>query len=409
MATPQTAVHGFLPVRLALPLLALAGLVFLHVWELPRLASVHGGFTFVAAWLLCYGLLGLPLLLMNLLLGRRSRRSPVHGMAYLTREADAPRFWRAAAWGSLLLAALAMATIALLGGGSINFLARDLLLVDGAVQMAPLSPLVLPLGTGSIFILAAGLSLLADKPRNLLLALGALLVLVLLILTASAGAGAAYVYAPGRLDVVAWREALRLALYSMGTGMGLIWAVGVQLDKDVSLGRLAIAAWVLHGVLALLLLFAAAPFVAALKANVAGESLSIVPTGAVVWLHLGSLLLASVLALAIVARPVLFWLAELNLSRLPAVLLTFVPAVILAELVWLAGAMAALRNLQLALGLLLLLVLLGYALFAGWVMKISHARKELALPAEGLYNLWRVAVRIALPLAILWVLAGFFA
>jgi hypothetical protein len=55
---------------------------------------------------------------------------------------------------------------------------------------------------------------------------------------------------------------------------------------------------------------------------------------------------------------------------------------------------------------LALLTILGFAVFSGWVMKISHVRKALNFNSEGVYNLWRVGVRIAVPLVVLWLLAG---
>jgi SNF family Na+-dependent transporter len=44
----------------------------------------------------------------------------------------------------------------------------------------------------------------------------------------------------------------------------------------------------------------------------------------------------------------------------------------------------------------------------GWIMKISHVRKALNLPSEGLYNLWRVMVRLVVPGLCLWIMAGVF-
>jgi SNF family Na+-dependent transporter len=58
--------------------------------------------------------------------------------------------------------------------------------------------------------------------------------------------------------------------------------------------------------------------------------------------------------------------------------------------------------------LLALLPLLGLSLFVGWIMKISHVRKALNLPSEGLYNLWRVMVRLVVPGLCLWIMAGVF-
>jgi len=46
------------------------------------------------------------------------------------------------------------------------------------------------------------------------------------------------------------------------------------------------------------------------------------------------------------------------------------------------------------------------AVFAGWQMKISHLRKSLNFSSEGLYNLWRIAVRIIVPLAVVLAIVG---
>jgi SNF family Na+-dependent transporter len=42
-----------------------------------------------------------------------------------------------------------------------------------------------------------------------------------------------------------------------------------------------------------------------------------------------------------------------------------------------------------------------YALFAGWIMKISHLRKSMNFSSEAFYNLWRIAVRVVLPVGII--------
>ena len=39
--------------------------------------------------------------------------------------------------------------------------------------------------------------------------------------------------------------------------------------------------------------------------------------------------------------------------------------------------------------------------FAGWIMKISHLRKAMNFSNELFYNLWRIAVRLVLPLSII--------
>jgi SNF family Na+-dependent transporter len=54
-----------------------------------------------------------------------------------------------------------------------------------------------------------------------------------------------------------------------------------------------------------------------------------------------------------------------------------------------------------------LLICLIYSIFVGWMMKISHLRKAINFSSEGFYNIWRIAVRIILPLAILMALVAY--
>lgn len=54
-----------------------------------------------------------------------------------------------------------------------------------------------------------------------------------------------------------------------------------------------------------------------------------------------------------------------------------------------------------------LLICLIYSVFVGWMMKISHLRKAINFSSEAFYNIWRIAVRIILPLAILMALVAY--
>lgn len=405
MATPQSVIHGTSRVPAALMPAAFLALVLLLVWELPEVAARSGGLAFLGAWSLALVVLGLPLVMLELMLGKRSRRSPLDGLAHLTREADAGRGWRFGAWGGAAAAVLALAAIALVAGGFVNALVRDLGIAGAAVSIASDTGPALPLGTGALLLVAAGFSLLNPLLRSRVQLAGLVVACLLLLLaaTASALSNAGSLYPSRALTGSDWREAFRLALLSLGGGLGVTWLAGMRLPAGAPVGRLALAMIGLQVVFAVLLMLAQAPFVAA-AASTAGEGFSIVVTGSSLWIVLGALLLATALALPQVAEPVLLRLAERGMARLPAVVLVFMGAGLLAEGVWLVGHAAGVQALLTVLSLLLLAVLACLSVFAGWGMKISHARKELALPAEGVYNLWRIAVRLVVPLAIAWVL-----
>ncbi|HET8731030.1 MAG TPA: hypothetical protein VFM34_07980 [Moraxellaceae bacterium] len=398
MANPQSVIHGTVSARAALVPAALAALVLQVLWELPLLAATHGGIAFIGAWSFALVIVGLPLVLVELLMGRRSRRSPLEGLAVLTREADARRGWRAAAWGGALAVILVMAATALIGGGTVSFLAR----VAGVHGAGSTTGPVLPLGSAGLLVLAGLVALLPAARRQWVQGGSLALILVLMIVAAIPGFGMAHDAYPARaLSVNDWREAFRLALLSLGSGLGLFWLTGMRLDKDVSLGRLAFGFLGLQVALGMLVLLAMAPFVMARLANTGGAD--IIPTGPGVWVVLGTVLLIGLSGLVELAAPVLLRLTERGMAPAPAAVLVFVGSGVLAEGVWLVGAQTGLMSVLTALYFVLLLVSAGLSVFAGWGMKVSHARKELSLPSEGIYNVWRVAVRLAVPLLILWV------
>jgi len=414
MASPPSLIHGTWSRPLnGLASLSLFGMGLAQFWELPLVATRHGGVAFFGAFLLCLLLLALPLRLLELMLGRRSRRSPIEGMAFLTREADAQRGWRAVAWGSALADILAITGLALLAGWGGSFLGHRFL--SETVQTATSAGLVWPVGTGTAFILATGLSLLTPAWRELANTLALAGVVICLGVAALSGAASFGAYdTTTTLGADGWREAMRFALLAGGGGLGVVWLTGMHLPKGTGLGRFTLGLVALQAVLAGLVWLALAPFVTAAAGAVGSDAvLELIPmamgAGLAPTLLFVALGIAAVFALAFAAEPLLVKLAEKKVPRLPAVVLVFIVGATLAEMLWMVGRVEGVHLLLEGVRDLLLLVMAGFALFAGWVMKISHARKELALPNEGIYNVWRVAVRLVVPLAILFVFSGYLA
>ncbi|MCP5775362.1 hypothetical protein NL389_36625, partial [Klebsiella pneumoniae] len=73
--------------------------------------------------------------------------------------------------------------------------------------------------------------------------------------------------------------------------------------------------------------------------------------------------------------------------------------VVAVTLIWAIPNLSPIFNVVLLVwGLLICLI---YALFAGWIMKISHLRKSMNFSSEAFYNIWRIAVRVVLPVGII--------
>jgi NSS family neurotransmitter:Na+ symporter len=79
-----------------------------NIWRFPYLAGENGGSAFVLVYVVCIVVVGVPVLIAEVLMGRRGRMSPIGTMSVLAEEAGISRHWRKAGW-------LAVATIFLAG------------------------------------------------------------------------------------------------------------------------------------------------------------------------------------------------------------------------------------------------------------------------------------------------------
>ena len=52
-----------------------------NIWKFPYMVGESGGAAFVLVYLLCIGLIGLPILVTEWMIGRRGQSNPVNAMA----------------------------------------------------------------------------------------------------------------------------------------------------------------------------------------------------------------------------------------------------------------------------------------------------------------------------------------
>lgn len=312
-----------------------------------------------------------PLNLAERAMAVRSGLPPIAGMQQLTREVDAARLWRASAYASWLLSVVLAASFMLLAAVSATQLLQSALqLSEDVLSSDVMVPVV------SVLLLA--LSLLRYVGHASVMAW----VFVLLGLIALALFGAVQGVRLPLETTLMWPE---LAAVSPLLGGALLGAAGAsvrwreQQDTPRVTGFLGFAVTLL----AALALLAAwlSPFVAVCL-----------------------MVVAALLACTAVLRPALAILQARGLALMPSLLVLFVLVQLLVELAWYGLSLSQLAPVLTGLTLLMLLNALIVAIFVGWKMKISHARKALGFRSEAIYNLWRVAVRWLAPSLVLYVL-----
>ena len=345
-----------------------------------------GEIDFWLLWLLAMLLVSLPVVYAEIALAYRSAEAPLAGMQKLTREADASTFWRSFGWLAALVSILIAALV--ISGASQGILAAFTEL--NSVPNVPSFAIA-----AGLMVIAVLLSLLGVAP----LPIGLGLMLLGLFLGVANGLPN-IAFAMTDVSLSEWARAVALALVSVGAGTGLYWfgqnlirkqtvtAVGTdnhnaQTTRNSATPayratKLVLPIWVLQLVVGVVALF------------ISGMALP--PIGQ----------LSYWIGVVFVASYLLHYSSQQlahKFGLLVSVVLTFVLALLLVVAIptnWLVGILVIISS----------IAVLLLSVFAGWQMKISHLRKSLNFDNEAFYNLWRVAIRLIVPLALLLALIG---
>lgn len=90
----RESIHGFWKGRLAFFLAATGSAVGLgSIWKFPYITGENGGGAFVLVYLLCVFFVGVPVMMAEVLMGRRARQNPVTAVGTLAAESGVSTKW----------------------------------------------------------------------------------------------------------------------------------------------------------------------------------------------------------------------------------------------------------------------------------------------------------------------------
>ena len=338
------------------PLLAFC-LSFLIIATLAPMTGIQieRQLDFWMLWLVTMLVLALPIGYLEVALAKRAKTTALQALMSLTREADRSPKWRLVGW-------LAVIFIPFLAGGMLSNASQVL----NQWALADVNSMAIFAGCAMISL---ALSLL---PRMYLLILSALGVIASLVFANTSGTQlAAWQVTP--VEFSEWGSATVLALVASGLGLGLYAQSHLnQLTQEKSATATALPVWIAQLVAVIAFGFFA------VHAQLSAYSL--------------------VFAVIMAAAAMLQMAREQLAQRQMAIAIQWA-VVVIATFAWLIPQSAQFFNpLLMIWGLVICLI---YTIFAGWMMKISHLRKAMNFSHEAFYNVWRIAVRVVSPLAIL--------
>lgn len=439
MAEKQS-IHGTWERRWTFILAATGSAVGLgNIWKFPYMAGENGGGAFVLIYLVFVAAIGIPVMLAEIMLGRRGRHSPINTMRTLAREEDASKFWSGIGWLGALSGILILSFYSVIAGWAFAYVFKiiyggllaeadipqqfNLFVADPLLNIAWHSAFMGLV----VFVVARGIHKGLETAVRILMPVLFLMLLGLLgysITTGSFGDAVNFMFKfdPEKLTADAILSALGHSFFTLSLGMGAIMAYGAYMQRSESLGKTVVTVGLLDTLVAIVagLVIFSIVFANGLD-PAAGPSLMFQTLPVAFSKMPGGIVLGGVFFVLIVfaawssaislAEPTVAWAIEsTNLNRLSATLLVCVPT-------WGLGVACALSlnawsdftilgsgildfldklttNIMLPLGGMLI------AIFTGWIMRRSIVTKEVKMKNFTLFNVWVVMVRIVAPIGI---------
>ncbi len=443
MNRPAKSMHGEWTGRWAFILAATGAAVGLgNIWKFPYIAGENGGGAFVLVYLGCILLIGVPVMMAEIIIGRRGRQNPINSLETLAEDEQRPKAWKYLGAMGGLAGFLILSYYSVIAGQAMAYIFRTFantfegVTADGArsiyVELVNEPEKLLAWHTVfmvlTMIIVSRGVQRGLEKSVRFMMPALFLILLILVWYAYQQGHyfqdAVHFLFDPdfSKLTANGVLTAMGHAFFSLSLGMGAIMVYGSYLPKKTSIFRMTLAISAMDTTVAILAGLAIFPLVFANgMAPGAGPSL-IFETLPIAFGHMNYgalfgglffvLLFFAALSSAIaLAEPVVTWLVEnYDIKRLNA-------CIWVGVIIWMLGLLTVFSfnigsqwtlfgktafelldyltaNIMLPLGGLLI------AVFAGWVMRRVNSEEELAIKPAFLFHGWRFLVRYIAPAAI---------
>ena len=257
MIDTNTTAHGKWSSRYAYILAATGSAVGLgNIWKFPYITGENGGGAFVLVYLACVLVIGIPIMMAETMLGRRSQRNPIEAMEILTKEANADSHWHYLGWMGVIAGLLILSYYSVVAGWASAYILKAFTgsfvdadasaiktlyadFISSPIQLIFWHTLFM---LATMYIVVKGVKNGLEKAVQYLMP--ALFVLMFLLVayamtTNSYFQGLHFLFTPdfSKLTSNSVLTAMGHAFFTLSLGMGAIMVYGSYLPKDVSISK----------------------------------------------------------------------------------------------------------------------------------------------------------------------------
>ncbi|ART81206.1 sodium-dependent transporter [Oceanisphaera avium] len=419
-----------------------------NIWKFPYITGENGGGAFVLVYLACIAIIGLPLMMSEVMLGRRGRKSPIGTMAAVANDEGRSKQWVGVGIMATLAAFIILSFYSVIAGWTMPYILSALkgefsdISADnsgalfGQLLASPGQLLVWHSAFMVMTVLVSAGGVRHGLERAVTKLMPALFVLLLILVGYASTTGhfaqtLTFLFKPDftALTAEGVLTALGHAFFTLSLASGAMMAYGAYLPQHVSIARTAVVVAIMDTGVALLAGLAIFPIVFA-NGLAAGEGPGLIfvtlpvafgqmPGGGFfATLFFVLLLFAAWTSSISMLESLVSYLNEKGISRVKAAIGGGIAAwllgitTVLSLNVWSEVTPLAMfsrfesktlfdlydyltANIMMPLGALFI------ALFVGWKMQATHSRTELG----AWHKVWFPIVRYLTPLALLTVFA----
>jgi NSS family neurotransmitter:Na+ symporter len=403
-----------------------------NIWKFPYITGEYGGGAFVLVYLGCILLIGIPVMIAEVMIGRAGRSDPVHSMAKLSRESGRTTYWGALGAVGIATGLMIMMFYSVVAGWALDYVAQSLMgsysgigteqikanfkALEANTQRQLIWHTAFTVITASI--VAGGVTKGIGKSVDILMPILFAFLLLLLgysYFNGDFAAGLHFMFDTdfSKISAKAVLVAMGHAFFTLSLGMGAIMAYGAYFPGKASIGKTVLTIAALDTIIALVAGMAMFPLVFAngLTPN-EGPGLMFITLPIAFssmngGLFFGTIFFALVSIAALsssisLIEPGVAWAEKYGVKR---PLSTFG----LAGIAWLGGVACIhygdvfnaldyiTANIMLPLGGLFI------AIFVGWILPQQRTGEEVSMGDGLLFKAWRFVLRYIAPTCILLV------
>ena len=409
-----------------------------NIWGFPYKAGTNGGGAFVLIYLGCILIIGLPIMISEIIIGRKAGNSPINAMKNVALESKTSSSWQIVGWSGIFAGILILSFYSVIAGICLNyiFIAAS---SSGAVSSPDQFSNVISSPVNLIFwhtlfivmtalIVSAGIKDGIGRMVKILMPMLGFLMIFMVVYSMINGdftKAISFLFAPDFSNVTSdtLLQAMGQAFFSLSLGMGSIMAYGAYMPKDQQVVSSSFTVASLDTLIAMLAGLAIFPIIFAfnLEPNSGPGLVFVSMLSAFNQMQFGQFIgplffiLLSVAALSSsisLLEPGVAYLSEEGiLSRKRS-------AEIISFFIWVLGIGSALsfniwsdveiipdKNFLDSMDFIANQILLPLggtliAIFVGWFMKESLIRDEIGHTNNALYLMWRFFVKFIAPLCV---------